>query len=166
MRPGTRVRGSTKSASRRGGRLVALGMAAGALWLTMHRGQLSLLGETLRDMYMSHPMDSLLVVDTLLQELTPPAPLQEVEPEEKALLDSCLYYTDALAALYGGSVLLALQDSVAYAETERRLQQAYEYAQDNYAQTQKNIFIGGSVNAVHIIRNWDGGAFPDMPFWP
>ena len=115
----------------------------------------TLLGETLRDMYMSHPMDSLLVVDTLLQELTPPAPLQEVEPEEKALLDSCLYYTDALAALYGGSVLLALQDSVAYAETERRLQQAYEYAQDNYAQTQKNIFIGGSVNAVHIIRNWD-----------
>ena len=35
----------------------------------------TLLGETLRDMYMSHPMDSLLVVDTLLQELTPPAPL-------------------------------------------------------------------------------------------
>ena len=115
----------------------------------------SLLGETLRDMYMSHPMDSLMVTDTLLQELTPPIPLQEVDPEEKNLLDSCLYYTDALAALYGGSVLLALQDSVAYAETERRLQQAYEYAQDNYAQTQKNIFIGGSVNAVHIIRNWD-----------
>ena len=115
----------------------------------------SLLGETLRDMHMSHPMDSLLVTDTLLQELTPPVPLQEADPEEKALLDSCLYYADALAALYGGSVLLALQDSIAYAETERRLQQAYDYAQDNYAQTQRTIFIGGNINVVHMIKNWD-----------
>ncbi len=115
----------------------------------------SLLGETLRDMYMSQPMDSLLVTDTLLQELAPPPPLQEENPEEQALLDSCLYYSDALAALYGSSVLLALQDSIAYAETERRLKQAYEYAQENYAQTQRNIFIGGNVNVVSIVKNWD-----------
>lgn len=115
----------------------------------------SLLGETLRDMYMSQPMDSLLVTDTLLQELAPPPPLQEENPEEQSLLDSCLYYSDALAALYGSSVMLALQDSIAYAETERRLKQAYEYAQENYAQTQRNIFIGGNVNVVSIVKNWD-----------
>ena len=115
----------------------------------------SLLGETLRDMYLNSPMDSLLVADTLLQELPPIDPLQEITPEEQALLDSCLFYTDALSALYGRSVLLALQDSVSYAETERRLQQAYEYAKENYAQTQKGIFVGGNVNALHILRNWD-----------
>ena len=69
MRPGTRVRGSTKSASRRGGRLVALGMAAGALWLTMHRGQLSLLGETLGGMLEGTGLASAL----LEQELQLPA---------------------------------------------------------------------------------------------
>ena len=115
----------------------------------------SLLGETLRDMYMAHPLDSLLVTDTLLQELTPPEPLRDEDPEEQALLDSCLYYTDALTALYGQSVMLALQDSITYAGTERRLQQAYDYAQENYARTQKGIFIGGNVNIVHIIKNWD-----------
>ena len=115
----------------------------------------SLLGETLRDMYLTHPMDSLLVTDTLLRVLTPVEPLQELSPEEQALLDSCLFYTDALSALYGRSVLLALQDSISYAETERRLQQAYDFAKENYANTQKSIFVGGNVNIVHILKNWD-----------
>ena len=115
----------------------------------------SLLGETLRDMYMTHPIDSLMVSDSLLKSLPPIEPLQEVSPEEKALLDSCLSYTDTLVLLYGKSVLLALQDSVSFAETEQRLHQAYEYAQSNYAATQRNIFLSGNVDIVEVFRNWD-----------
>ena len=115
----------------------------------------SLLGETLRDMYMTHPVDSMMVSDSLLQSLPPIEPLHEVSPEEKALLDSCLSYTDTLVLLYGKSVLLALQDSLSFAETEQRLQQAYEYARSNYAVTQRNIFLSGNVNIVDIFSNWD-----------
>ena len=130
----------------------------------------SMLGETLRDMYISHRLDSLMVADTLLQHLPqldslmlgdslvltfqPIEPLHEEDPEEKALLDSCLFYTDALTALYGRSVAFALQDSIAYAETDKRLQQAYDYAKANYAETQKRIFTGGMISIVQILKNW------------
>ena len=113
-----------------------------------------LLGETLRDMYLNHPVDSLLPKDSLLQAL-PFRPLEEEDPEKKALLDSCLYYTGALKDFYSESVMLALQDSIYCAETERRLRQAYAFAQSSYAESQKNRFIGGNVNIVDIVRNWD-----------
>ena len=114
----------------------------------------SLLGETLRDMFPSHPLDSLNAVDSLLQAM-PPADRLEMEPREKAMLDSCLFYADALADLYDRSVTLAQQDSISFADTERRLQQAYDYAQANYAETQRSIFIGGNVTIFEIFKNWD-----------
>ena len=113
----------------------------------------TLLGETLRDMYLRQPSDSLSAADTTV--LQPSIPLEEDNPERIALLDSCLYYSSALASLHEESVKLALQDSAYIAETERRLQQAYEYAQTNYAATQKNRYIGGNINVVSIIKNWD-----------
>ncbi len=127
-------------------------------YLTVSRSGLrrySLLGGTLRDMYMYHPVDSLMVSDSLLQFLPPVDSIRVENPEEKALLDSCLHYADALTLLYGKSVVQALQDSIDIAETERRLQQAYDYAQSNYTETQKNIFIGGNVTILEIIKNWD-----------
>ena len=114
-----------------------------------------LLGETLRDMYNNHPVDSLVHADSLLKELPPFEPLEELNPEKKALLDSCLHYTEILTDLYGGSVMMALQDSVYFAETDRRLSQAYEFAQANYANTQRSIFMGGNVGIIHIIKDWD-----------
>ena len=117
----------------------------------------SLLGETLRDMYMPPVPDSLSVAadSLLLEEMLPPEPEPEMDPEEKALLDSCLFYADALTALYSKSVSLALQDSLSFAGTERRLQQAYDYVQANYADAQRNIFIGGNVTLFQIFRNWN-----------
>lgn len=112
-----------------------------------------MLEETLRDMYSNHPIDSLVPADSLLGG-TPVIPLQEVDPEKQSLLDSCLRYTDALTGFYRESVAQALQDSVYFAETERRLQQATEYAQATYADSQKNRFIGGNVNAIQILKNW------------
>ena len=110
-----------------------------------------MLEETLRDMYLNHPIDSLVPADSLLGA-TAVLPLED--PVKKSLLDSCLRYTDALTAFYRESVAQALQDSVSFAETERRLQQATEYAQAIYADSQKNRFIGGNVNAIRIIKNW------------
>ena len=112
----------------------------------------SLLGETLREMYMPPaPADSLMAGDSLsvLQQ-----PL-EMDPEEKALLDSCLFYTDALTSLYASSVSQALLDSVSFAGTGQRLQQAYDYVQANYAAAQRNIFIGSNITIFQIFRNWD-----------
>ena len=114
-----------------------------------------LLNETLRDMHRLHPADSV-SADSLGRQVSPAlVPDEEEDPEKMALLDSCLHYTDALAALYGASVDIALKDSVLCAETEARLKQAYEYAQENYAETQKSRYIGGNVNIVQILTGWD-----------
>ena len=116
----------------------------------------SLLGQTLRDMYMpSQAPDSLSLADSLLLETLPPEPVLEMGSDERALLDSCLFYTDALTALYGRSVALALQDSVSLAGTGLRLQQAYDYVQANYAAAQRSIFIGSNVTIFQIFGNWD-----------
>ena len=112
-----------------------------------------LLNETLLNMLQRQPADSLAGADTLALAQVP---LEVGDPEKAALLDSCLYYTGVLTALYGESVALALKDSVLCAETETRLKQAYDYAQANYADTQKNRYIGGNVNAIQIIKEWNG----------
>ena len=114
----------------------------------------TLLGETLRDMYLRQPSDSTAVADSVWRQLPAAVPPEE-NLEMAALLDSCLSYTDALTAIYGESVSMALQDSVYFAQTEQRLQQAYDYAQANYAATQKNRYIGGNVNVVQILKNRD-----------
>ena len=115
-----------------------------------------LLHETLRDMYRKHTADSLVAADSLgVEGLTAISLEEEDDPEKIALLDSCLFYTDALEALYGESVAIALKDSVLCAETEARLKQAYDYAQTNYAETQKSRYIGGNVNIIQILSGWD-----------
>ena len=113
-----------------------------------------LLDETLQEMYQRHPVDSLQVTDSLLMQVTPVFEPEEEDPEKAALLDSCLYYTGILKNLYGESVKVALQDSIYFADADRRLQQAYDYAQANYAETQKNRYIGGNVNIVYVLKNW------------
>ena len=112
-----------------------------------------LLNETLLNMLQRQPADSLAGADTLALAQVP---LEVGDPEKAALLDSCLYYTGVLTALYGESVALALKDSVLCAETETRLKQAYDYAQANYADTQKNRYIGGNVNVIQILKEWNG----------
>ena len=127
-----------------------------AKFLTVSRSGLrryTLLEQTIREMYMA-PTDTLQAVDSLqAASASTVYPIDE-DPEKEALLDSCLRYTAALNALYGESVAVALKDSVYFAETEARLQQAYEYAQADYAETQKNRYIGGNVTIGHIIKNW------------
>lgn len=116
-----------------------------------------LLKETLQDLSNSHQIDSLAVSDSLLLQDSSLQlePLVKMDGTEKAMLDSCLNYLDSLTVLYGKSLMLALQDSVSFAETEVKLRQAYDYARSNYAATQKSIFIGGNVNVVSLFKDWD-----------
>ena len=106
-----------------------------------------LLDETLRSMSRKQLADSLVAADSLGRQALE-------DPGQAALLDSCLHYTGALTALYGQSVDIALRDSILCAETEARLKQAYEYAQANYAETQKRRYIGGNVNIIQILTGW------------
>ena len=112
----------------------------------------ALLYESLQEMYARQEADTLSAGDSLLVPVTPPEP---VDSAKTALLDSCLFYSKALTDLYGASVAVALRDSALCAETESRLKQAYDYAQANYAETQKNRYIGGNVNFIQIIKGWD-----------
>ena len=115
-----------------------------------------LLKETLQDMAASHQMDSLNVSDSLLlQGVMPLEPLMQMDAAEMGMLDNCLDYLDSLTALYGKSLLLALQDSSSFAETEWKLRQAYDYARSNYAATQKSIFVGGNMNTVSLFKDWN-----------
>lgn len=115
----------------------------------------TLLDENIRDMYLYQPPDTILLADSLLLELPRPVPLEEEDPEKKALVDSCLYYTHALTTLYKESTATALQDSLYYAETEKRLRLAYDYARDSYSESQRNQYFGSNMNIVSIIKHWD-----------
>ena len=101
----------------------------------------SLLGETLRGMYPVPVQDTLAIADSLVTAFIEPLPETQEDPVKYALLDSCLFYTDALTGMYEKSVDLTLQDSLLYANTEDRLKQAVEYAQSNYEDSQKSMYI-------------------------
>ena len=114
----------------------------------------SLLGETLRGMYPGQSQDIPATADSTWTDI-PSEELWAVgDNVDAALLDSCLFYTEALTGMYQESVATALQDSIYYSDTERRLQQAYEYALANYEDSQKSMFIGENVSIVYIIKNW------------
>ena len=114
----------------------------------------TLLGETLRGMLPSQPVDSLALDDSLVTVLPAPEPIVPIDSVQAALIDSCLYYTDALTGMYSECVAMALQDSIIYANTDKRLQQAKEYAQANYDDSQKSMFIIENASIVYIIKNW------------
>ncbi|MCR4864624.1 MAG: mechanosensitive ion channel family protein [Bacteroidales bacterium] len=116
--------------------------------------QYTLLGETLRGMILAQTADTLALDDSLVAVLPPPEPVIKIDSLQAALIDSCLFYTDALTGMYEESVAMALQDSLLYADTEKRLQQAYEYAQANYDDSQKSLFIVENANIAYIVKNW------------
>ena len=114
----------------------------------------SLLGETLRGMYPGQSQDIPATADSTWTDIPSEGLWAVGDNADAALLDSCLFYTEALTGMYQESVATALQDSIYYSDTERRLQQAYEYAMANYEDSQKSMFIGENVSIVYIIKNW------------
>ena len=114
----------------------------------------TLLGETLRGIYPAMPADTLALDDSLTTVLPAIEPLVQIDSAQMALIDSCLFYTDALTGMYKESVAMAIQDSLLFDNTDKRLQQAREYAQKNYEDSQKSMFIGGRASIGYIIKNW------------
>ena len=67
--------------------------------------------------------------------------------------DSCLFYAEGLLDMYTDLRAHMVEDNEYYETTDRRLREAYEYAQERYRLVQKKIFIDGQQNYLTLLRN-------------
>ena len=68
--------------------------------------------------------------------------------------DSCLFYADRLLASFTEARDHLVQDNQHYESADRRLKEAYEYAQERYALVQKKIFVDGQGSFFRILSRW------------
>ncbi len=67
--------------------------------------------------------------------------------------DSCLFYSTRLLKMFTDIRDHMIEDNDYYETTDRRLKEAYDYAQDRYKMVQKKIFIEGQDNYWKILTN-------------
>ena len=67
--------------------------------------------------------------------------------------DSCLYYSSKLLQMYTATRAHLVEDNEYYETTDKRLKEAYDYAQERYKLVQKKIFIEGQDNYWNILTN-------------
>ena len=67
--------------------------------------------------------------------------------------DACIYYAEALLALYQEGKDMILTDSQHYESASARLRESYDYAQERYRTIQKRIFTQGQENYFEILRH-------------
>ena len=68
--------------------------------------------------------------------------------------DSCLFYADRLLASFTEARDHLVQDNQHYESADRRLKEAYDYAQERYALVQKKIFVDGQGSFFRILSRW------------
>ena len=68
--------------------------------------------------------------------------------------DSCLFYSEGLLEIYENARSRIIIDSVNYDATWKQLQEAYNYAQNRYAEVQKNIFVDGQAGYYTIFKRF------------
>lgn len=68
--------------------------------------------------------------------------------------DSCIFYTEKLFNMYSELREHLVEDNELYETTNKRLKDAYEYAQGRYKLVQKKIFIDGQNNYWKVLRNF------------
>ena len=68
--------------------------------------------------------------------------------------DSCLFYADRLLASFTEARAHLVQDNQHYESADRRLKEAYDYAQERYALVQKKIFVDGQGSFFRILSRW------------
>lgn len=76
--------------------------------------------------------------------------------------DSCLFFSSRLLGMFTDIRNRLVADSERYELTDSSLRQAYDYARARYDIVQKNIFIDGQPDMVHVLRNlrdFAGNAF-------
>ncbi|MGN0201452.1 MAG: mechanosensitive ion channel family protein [Candidatus Cryptobacteroides sp.] len=67
--------------------------------------------------------------------------------------DSCIYYASGLLDMYTELRCHMIEDNEYYETTNRRLKEAYEYAQERYRLVQKKIFIEGQNSYWTLLKN-------------
>ena len=68
--------------------------------------------------------------------------------------DSCLFYATEMLNMYSLAKTRIVEDSLHYAESSKRLQESYEYAQARYKVLQKRIFIDGQDNYWKVLKRF------------
>ncbi len=67
--------------------------------------------------------------------------------------DSCIYYADRLLASFMDARKRLVVDNQHYESADKRLKEAYDYAQERYSVVQKKIFIDGQGSYFKILSN-------------
>ena len=127
----------------------------------------SKLAQTLRNMppvkidpslvpQLGNVMDSLeFKVDTLLN--LPSFALKEgfrMDEETAAVRDSCLFYAESMVEHYMETIKQIEADSEDYADTDKLLKEAYDYAQERYHVVQNKVFLHGQRNYFVILKGF------------
>lgn len=68
--------------------------------------------------------------------------------------DTCLYYARNLLKMYTEQREVIIDDNQHYQEMSQRLEETYDYAQERYKSIQKNIFIKGQENYLHVLGSF------------
>ena len=104
------------------------------------------------------PADSVFVNDSIL--LSVPSFMDSaqnpylLDAHGQADRDSCLRYAELILDEYWERLFLIDENNSYYLEANEHLKEAYNYAQQRYAQVQKNIFISGQSNYLNILRHF------------
>ena len=102
-------------------------------------------------------MDSInVVVDTLMSnpEFIHDLDTLKLAPGDIALRDSCLVLAEAMVDYYWDTIHRIETDSRYYSETDAKLKEAYDYAQNRFKQVQRSVFLEGERNYVQIIKRF------------
>ena len=91
------------------------------------------------------------VVDTLDTATRKQAFL--LDDDSRGDRDACIYYAEALLALYKEGKEMILTDSRHYESASARLKESYDYAQERYRAIQKKMFTQGQHSFFEIFRH-------------
>lgn len=72
----------------------------------------------------------------------------------RAERDSCVFYAQKILDMYWETLFRIDEDNTHYAQTDRHLKEAFDYAQERYHHVQKKIFIDGQTPYHKILRRF------------
>lgn len=77
-----------------------------------------------------------------------------LDEETAVLRDSCLALAESMADHYMNAIRLIEEDSEYYADTDKVLKEAYDYAQSRYNGVQRKVFLEGQRNYFTVLRSF------------
>ena len=77
-----------------------------------------------------------------------------MDQETAILRDTCLIMSDRIVSFYSDLIQNINDDNSSYEETDALLKEAYDYAQDRYQIVQKQVFLQGSRDYFHVLKQF------------